>query len=496
MTIIDELLVLVKLDGKPLKKGLDDQVAAVQQAKKKINVSAEDQERIDKSRAQRLQEREKKQEKERKQRDRDRAKSTQELGDKVKDVAFSIGGALLGFETIKGAVSFLGNLSTSTAALGRSSANLGLSASGLQAWGNAVQLAGGDAKEAQSSFASLSQQMTAFKLRGEVGPLLALASNRGISPYDATGKQKSLDELLPQIVDATVKTFGRVDAANLLGGAGVSEGLFNLLADTNRDQYLAKGRSTAFADADKVKKAQQVNATIEGFKQDRTADIADAAAYTIDHPWKAYARAVAFPFTGTYDVARGGLTDLFSAAFGEKGADQGVRNNNPGNIEARDGSFRRYTSMAEGAAALRSDIDYKIDRDGLNSVRQIISKYAPPTKNGKFENNTAAYITDVAQRLDVDPDDPIGSPEQRRKLVEAIINHEHTKAGVAQISRAISTPGAASGGNTTTGGDTTLHVGAINVNAPRATDAQGIASSMFGALDNKLASQSNQGMTP
>jgi hypothetical protein len=491
--IIDELVVLVKLDGKPVQKGLDDQVAAVKQAAKKINVSSADQERIDNSRAQRAKDREARQEKERKQRDRDRVKSTQEVGDKIKDIAFGVAGVVLGFDTLKGAVNFLGNLSTSTAALGRTSQNLGLSSTGFQAWGNAVQLAGGDAKEAQSSFAALSQQMTAFKLRGEVGPLLALAQNTGVYSRDEKGNTKPLDQLLPQIVDATLKRYSRADAYNLLSSAGVSEGLFNLLADPNRAQYIAKGQSTAFADADKIKKAQKVNATIEGWKQERTQDIAEGAAYTIDHPLKAYLNAVAYPFLGTAAVLKNGATDLYSAMFGEKAATLGVGNNNPGNLEDRRGSFRRFISMQEGEAALTSDIDAKIDRDGLNSVRQIISKYAPPS-----ENNTKAYIADVSGKLGLDPDDPITSRDQRMQLVQAIVEHEQGKKGAAQVSRAISTPGAllGAGGDTTNAGDTTLHVGTINVNAPNARDANGVASGIFTAMDSKLTSQSNAGITP
>jgi hypothetical protein len=497
--IIDELVVLVKLDGKPLKKGLDDQIAAVQQAKKKINISNEDQERIETSRAQRAKEREGRQEKERKGRDRERAKSTQELGDKVKDIAFGVAGVVLGFDTLKGAVSFLGNLSTSTAALGRTSQNLGQSSVGLQAWGNAVQLAGGDAKEAQSSFAALSQQMTAFKLRGDVGPLLALAQNNGVYTRDAEGNTKSIDQLLPQIVDAVRARYSRADAFNLLSNAGVSEGLFNLLADPNRDQYLAKGRSTAFADADKVAKAQKVNATLEGFKQDRTQDIAEAFAYTIDHPLKAYLNTVAFPITGTYGLLKGGATDLYNAAFGEKGATVGVRNNNPGNLMDRSGHLRSFSSMAEGDSAMSSDLDYKIDRDGLNTIRKILSKYNPKTldKNGVDTNHLAEYIDDVSKRAGFDPDAPITSREQRFLLHDAMIRHEQGKAGAAQVTRAISTPGAGlGGGDTTNGGDTTLHVGSIQVNAPNARDANGVASGITSALYGRLPDQANTGITP
>lgn len=485
--VIDELVVLVKVDGKPAKKGLDDQVAAVESAKKRINVSAEDQQRIDNSRAQRTKDREQKQEKERKDRDRARARSTQELGDKVKDVAFSIGGAVLGFESLKGAFNFLGNLSTATAKLGRDSQNLGLSAVGLQTWGNAIERAGGNAADAQASFAALSQQYTAFKLRGEVGPLLTAAQNNGVYTRDANGASKPLDQLLPEIVDAVLKRYSRADAYNLLSSAGVSEGLFNLLADPNRKKYLADGKERAFATKTAIDRAQAAGAIRAGVGQAVKADVSGA----IDSATLFFADSQEH----SHDF-KGGIfgeaIDYYKNLFGEKGATVGVRNNNPGNLEDRHGQFRKFSSMIKGESALSSDIDTKIDRDGLNSIRQIISKYAPKADH----NDTDAYIADVSKRLGIDADDPLTSREQRAQLVDAIVHHEQGKAGYAQVTRAISTPGAAAGGGNTTHGDTTLHVETIHVNAPNAKDATGVANGIVGALDTRLSSQTNVGMTP
>lgn len=487
--IVDELVVLVKLDGKQSKKGLDETVADVNAAKKRINVSAEDQQRIDNSRAQRTKDREQRQEKERKGRDRERAKSTQELGETVKGVAFAIGGIALGFDTLKGAINFLGNLSTSTAALGRTSQNLGESAQGLQAWGNAVQLAGGDAKEAQSSFAALSQQMTAFKLRGDVGPLLALAQNNGVYTRDAEGNTKPIDQLLPQIVDAVRARYSRADAFNLLSGAGVSEGLFNLLADPNRDKYIAQGKSTAFADADKIKKAQAIEA-MRGTVKQKVSQLAAQGASDAEEAF--YKHPLLSVINAPARLVTKGVKDLYEAAFGERGATVGVRSNNPGNLMDRKGNLREFVNMSTGEGALSSDIDTKIDKDGLNSIRQIISKYAPKGAG----NDTDAYIKDVAQRLGIDADDPITSREQRMQLVEAIVRHEQGKAGAAQVSRAISTPGAGGGGDTSAVGDTTLHVGKIEVHGVDANNTNSVASGIFTAMDSKLASQSNQGITP
>ncbi len=57
-------------------------------------------------------------------------------------------------------------------------------------------------------------------------------------------------------------------------------------------------------------------------------------------------------------------------------------------------------------------------RRGLNTVREIISAWAPTV-----ENDTAAYIESVCGRVGVGPDDPVEptNPE----LIKAIIRHEN-----------------------------------------------------------------------
>jgi hypothetical protein len=294
-------------------------------------------------------------------------------------------------------------------------------------------------------------------------------------------------------VDAVRARYSRADAFNLLSGAGVSEGLFNLLADPNRATFLAQGKANAFADEEKIRKAQAAAAKRANFGQKVGKFGAEALDTLTDHPIATFLDPTVNPITrGLYDAAVGGTTDLFDKLFGEKGATVGVRNNNPGNLMDRNGHLRSFTTMGKGKSALESDIDYKIDRDHLNSVRQIINKYAPAAAG----NDTKAYIDDVAQRLDVDADDPIGTPDQRRKLVEAIIRHEQGKAGAAQVSRAIATPTAIGGDTNNTGGDTTMHVGKIEVNGVDPNNTRSIAGGIFSAMDSKLASQSNQGITP
>ena len=114
---------------------------------------------------------------------------------------------------------------------------------------------------------------------------------------------------------------------------------------------------------------------------------------------------------------------------------RGIRNNTPGNIRHGsnwqglnpnsrniDPAFCVFTSSVYGIRALAKVlINYK-KIHGLNTVRQIISRYAPPN-----ENQTTAYIQSVAKQLGVVPDTVI-DVEERGVLtvfIKAIIRMEN-----------------------------------------------------------------------
>ena len=99
---------------------------------------------------------------------------------------------------------------------------------------------------------------------------------------------------------------------------------------------------------------------------------------------------------------------------------RGIRNNNPGNIrhgqnwqglnpngKKIDPYFCVFQTPVAGIRALAKVlINYK-KLYGLNTVRQIISRYAPPN-----ENQTTAYIQSVAKQLGVYPDTIIDIEER------------------------------------------------------------------------------------
>lgn len=92
---------------------------------------------------------------------------------------------------------------------------------------------------------------------------------------------------------------------------------------------------------------------------------------------------------------------------------RGLRNNNAGNIRlsktrylgevvpSSDKAFKQFKTMAWGYRAVFVLLD-SYYRKGLVTLRQMISRYAPPN-----ENDTESYIRNVAQNAVVDPDAPL-----------------------------------------------------------------------------------------
>lgn len=125
---------------------------------------------------------------------------------------------------------------------------------------------------------------------------------------------------------------------------------------------------------------------------------------------------------------------------------RGLRNNNAGNIErngiqwqgmskdqSADSRFVVFDSPEWGIRAMNKILNTYAGR-GADSVRSIISTWAPPT-----ENNTEAYIDSVAKKLGVSPDEKLLFSD-RPHLIAAIIHHENgvQPYSMSLISRGVS----------------------------------------------------------
>lgn len=116
---------------------------------------------------------------------------------------------------------------------------------------------------------------------------------------------------------------------------------------------------------------------------------------------------------------------------GDSSAPRGIRNNNPGNIEAgigwkgevgTDGRFAQFATPEHGIRALALNALTSQRVHGNDTVLELIDRWAPPT-----ENNTVAYAAKVAQALGVGVDDPVdlSNPQTLQAFTTAVIQHEN-----------------------------------------------------------------------
>jgi hypothetical protein len=99
---------------------------------------------------------------------------------------------------------------------------------------------------------------------------------------------------------------------------------------------------------------------------------------------------------------------------------RGLRNCNPGNIRrskvhylgevrpSQDSDFKQFESMAYGYRAMFMLLDSYRRRYALNTLRQMLNRYAPPS-----ENFTEGYIRFVSQKTGILPDEELNTRSER-----------------------------------------------------------------------------------
>lgn len=129
----------------------------------------------------------------------------------------------------------------------------------------------------------------------------------------------------------------------------------------------------------------------------------------------------------------GALLIVGGGGFAAYRMTRGIRNNNPGNIRFspsndwegqlaqpdRDG-FSVFTDPRFGIRAMAILLRNYVNRYGLNTVRGLITRWAPPS-----ENDTDAYANHVALELGIGLDDTIDLQAHLPSLVKVIVKHEN-----------------------------------------------------------------------
>lgn len=113
---------------------------------------------------------------------------------------------------------------------------------------------------------------------------------------------------------------------------------------------------------------------------------------------------------------------------------RGIRNNNPGNIRGRDtyvwhgqtgvdpDNFCIFRGPVWGIRAMCILLDNYYYEHGLQTIRAMINRWAPPS-----ENVTSDYVNYMATACGVTPDTPykIDDPDHIMTFVKAMIQYEN-----------------------------------------------------------------------
>ncbi len=108
------------------------------------------------------------------------------------------------------------------------------------------------------------------------------------------------------------------------------------------------------------------------------------------------------------------------------------RYNNPGAVEYQpwmqkygasvgpNGRYAQFHNADAGYGVMGKVLDTYQNKHGLNTVEGIIGRWAPSNVD---QNSTGQYIKSVAQRVGVDPQQPL-LPEHRQPLMQAMASYE------------------------------------------------------------------------
>ncbi len=521
-TVIDALVVQLELDMAEYKRASKDvdKIDAETLAKRDRVNKKNDREEKERARLE-------------KQNTLDRKKRTDELTGSIGNLGRGLAAAFLGFETLGGAAKYLGELNAGQAALGRTATRIGVGADALNIYGKAVELAGGKAEDAQASFAKLSQEFTAKKLKGEIGPLLQLLQQKGVNYEDAN--QNLLDT--GTILDELAKKMGNMseaDRANMMAAAGLSQGVIDFLLEEKklRDEQIATATKYNETTKESAKNAEglvsswrEVGQAVDqagnkilkfstpaikgalatvaevvktlSFSSDTTPSEAEAAALGTDPYAAAGAEGYSPPAAPSVGgTARGTITRPVPPVTRLPDTrSRAERNNNPGNIKAvgnqlsdADG-FRIFATLAAGQAAMLGTVERKFKK-GDDTIAKLISAYeGTDTKKHPYE--TAAYI-ERASRLTGKGANEKLTEADISSLINAMVAVESKLPDSAyRAAQAGATPaitGRPGGGPVAAapaaGNTTTVTVGKIEVHS-NASDPNAVASATADALNRK-----------
>lgn len=545
-TVIDSLLVTLGLDPKGFEKGAEDAARAQDKLKDSAHKGAESvtgantkagasAQKVGKEReaqAKAEEKRQKEAERAAKQRSTDEKKRADQSIGNLKSVGLYAAAAVIGFDSLKGAVeAYAATVATMTAA-GRLAPTIGVSVAELGSLGKAYNAVGGKVEDAAQDFGKLSAAQTSVLLHAP-DALAGWARRLGVSLFDSgTGKQRDKVAILKDIgAQLRSQTNDQQAQANIARQMGLSEAAIQLFVtkqaderDKILDQAAELNRLTAdtAAKTEKLSKAwAKLGNTITGAKESFVAATAPYIAKGVDYLstganedqskqlafYAKVANAVGLKSFGGFLYQ--GAEKQYDAAFSSAEKKYGLR---PGQLAAlakQESNFNadavNKKSGAKGLMQLnpkyfpnagkdtRADIDSAAAE--LQRLYQGYKKKFPQFSDDKLWNLALTGYNDGAKALQGHAAGKSPLPDEAANYAAQVNANMQRNANFAA---GASAPPAAGGGTKPGsgggGGGQSVQIDAINI-VTQATDSNGIASTIAPAVQRKgVVAQANGGL--
>lgn len=494
-TVIDQLIVRLGLDPRDFTKGEREAAASIRKTEQDVK------------------------------------QSSQSMGQSFAGLATKFLGVAALIDVAKKIAGSISDLSTSTRQLGIDSRNYGVAASELRNLQNASEMFGGTADAVTKSVGGFQKAIFDLAFNGQISDSLTMLARLGVQFQNTDGSARDFKDVLLDTAgalessglskaqqyqfarsagldegSAQVALLGRAGAETELARQGkrtqVTDTILNAAtaieqSATNRDQSVQAGalKILPIEAPAHVRANDALAATADALSgQHGLSQAADAAS-------AALGRVVHSILGGDVTHDTGNVAHRGSSGFarGLFGSALNSRNNNPLNLKAvgdqvRDArGFRVFDTLEDGIQAANKQISLDESR-GTNTIRKLINKLSPASDG----NNVQAYIDDVVKQTTIGADEPF-SEGDHALLISALAKHEGIRGldvgTVADVLTPIDdsppTPGALAGAGG--GSQTDIQIDSITVNT-QATDAEGIAGDIRGALNRKFTSaQAEQG---
>lgn len=347
------------------------------------------------------------------------------------------------------------SMATNGAVVQRLTQRTGVGGRSIQRYRGAAQLMGLNKGMVDSGLTALSGTMR----NAQYDPELAMLFNRmGVKPVMKQDGTPDVAAMLPKIADWVSSQKNPETAAAVLDRMGIGE-LFPMLRDGSKtlEAFAAQADKAGIVLGDDVIKsatefdrsmsllksnvegfgnqfAQELMPAFKGgidwinnqFKKDDTKDPGFLENPLSPLKWMSDAfdlgAAMGAPYAG--EPARRKVSGRIIDEVPGSGP---FKLNNPGNLRMPGGKgFQRFASTQAGLTAMASQLGLYFNRDNLNTISGIVSKYAPPT-----ENPTGAYIANVAQRTGFGANQQLNmnDPATLGAVMQAMLVQEQGKSG-------------------------------------------------------------------